>query len=128
MTYLLVFLGAGIGGVLRQAVNVLAEARLGAGFPAGTLTVNVTGSIIMGVIAGIFALRTDLPQDLKLFLTTGILGGFTTFSTFSLDSINLWDRGQEGLALVYVIASLLLSLSGLALGMIIVRLFQNVSM
>ena len=125
MVYLLVFLGAGIGGMLRQAVNVVAAKFFGLGFPVGTLTVNVAGSVVMGAIAVLFALRSDLPQELKLFLTTGILGGFTTFSTFSLDSVELWDRGQGSLAFAYIGASLMLSLIGLVLGMAAVRLLNH---
>lgn len=125
MVYLLVFLGAGIGGMLRQAVNVVAAKFFGLGFPVGTLTVNVAGSVVMGVIAALFALRSDLPQELKLFLTTGILGGFTTFSTFSLDSVELWERGQGSMAFAYIGASLMLSLIGLVLGMAAVRLLNH---
>lgn len=84
MGILIVFLGAGIGGAMRHGVN-LAVLRLGwTAFPAGTLVINVLGSFLMGVLAEYFALRVHLPQQWRLFLTTGILGGFTTFSTFSM--------------------------------------------
>jgi len=91
MDFLVVFLGAGIGGGLRHAVN-LAAARLGLTFPVGTLTVNMLGSLVMGLIAEYLALRSHLPQGWRLFLTTGILGGFTTFFAFSLDAASLRAR------------------------------------
>ena len=86
MGYLVVFLGAGVGGVLRHGTNLAAARLFGTGVPAGTFIVNVLGSFIMGLFAGYFAFRTGVNQHLRLFLTTGILGGFTTFSTFSLDA------------------------------------------
>lgn len=121
MIYLVVFLGAGLGGVLRQAVNVAAARLLGFGFPWGTLTVNIAGSIAMGLLAEFFVVKSGLPQELRLFLTTGILGGFTTFSTFSLDAVTLWERGQWGLAAGYVGLSLILSMAGLVAGLTLIR-------
>ena len=78
--YLIVFLGAGLGGALRHGVNVAALRLLGSGLPYGTLTVNIVGSLVMGLLTGYFALKADPGQMWRLFLTTGILGGFTTFS------------------------------------------------
>jgi CrcB protein len=75
----------------------------------------------MGLIAGYFAFRADAPQALRLFLTTGILGGYTTFSAFSLDAALLWERHQTGRALVYVAVSIIGSLAGLAAGLAIMR-------
>lgn len=122
-SYLLVFLGAGIGGALRHGVNLGCARYCGTAFPLGTLTVNVAGSFIMGVIATWLALKAGegWSQPLRLFLTTGILGGFTTFSAFSLDTVQLWERGQMGLALGYVAASVALSIAGLAAGLLLVR-------
>lgn len=121
MDYLIVFLGAGVGGALRHGVN-LAVARLGwTAFPAGTLAVNVTGSFLMGVIAGYFALKAHVPQHWRLFLTTGILGGFTTFSAFSLDAALLYERGKAGLAAAYVFGSVVLSIAALAVALAVVR-------
>ncbi|TPP09939.1 fluoride efflux transporter CrcB [Rhizobium glycinendophyticum] len=122
MAYLIVFLGAGFGGAARHAVNTTAARMLGYGFPFGTLTVNVIGSIIMGLLTQVFVMRTGLPQELRLFLTTGVLGGFTTFSTFSLDAVTLWERGQWSLAAGYVAFSVILSLAGLFLGLSLLRL------
>lgn len=120
--YLVVFLGAGIGGMMRHAVNVAAARMLGFGFPAGTMIVNVAGSFLMGALAGYFALRTGLPQSLRLFLATGVLGGFTTFSAFSLDAALLIERNAYGQAAGYVFGSLALSLAGLFAGL---ALFQG---
>lgn len=121
MAYLIVFLGAGIGGVCRHSVNVGAARLLGFGFPYGTLTVNILGSILMGVLTELFVVRSGLPQELRLFLTTGLLGGFTTFSTFSLDAVTLWERGQWGLAAGYITLSLILSMAGLFAGLMLMR-------
>jgi CrcB protein len=122
-SYLLVFLGAGIGGALRHGVNVGCARLCGTAFPWGTLTVNVVGSFLMGAIAGWLAFRAGegWRQPLRLFLTTGILGGFTTFSAFSLDAVLIWERGQAGLAAAYVAASVLLSIAGLLAGLALVR-------
>ena len=121
MNYLIVFLGAGIGGAGRHGVNVLMARLFGTGFPLGTFTVNVVGCFLMGLIAGFFAFRGHLPQEARLFLTTGILGGFTTFSAFSLDAALLWERGEGGLAALYVAASVVLTLAGVAAGLATVR-------
>jgi CrcB protein len=120
---LLVFFGAGMGGAFRHAVNLGCARYCGTAFPYGTLTVNVVGSFLMGAIAGwlTFKAGAGWSQPLRLFLTTGILGGFTTFSAFSLDAVLIWERGEAGLALGYVVASVLLSLAGLLSGLALVR-------
>jgi CrcB protein len=115
------FLGAGIGGALRHGVNVAALRLLGPGFPHGTMTVNVVGSTAIGLLAGWFAHRADPGQTWRLFLTTGILGGLTTFSAFSLDVALLFQRGQIGLAAVYVLASIALAILGLFAGLWLIR-------
>jgi fluoride exporter len=122
-SYLLVFLGAGIGGALRHGVNVSCARVCGTAFPWGTLTVNILGSFIMGALAGWLAFKAGegWSQPLRLFLTTGILGGFTTFSAFSLDAVLIWERGQNGLAATYVAASVLLSIAGLVAGLGLAR-------
>ncbi|MBF9194914.1 fluoride efflux transporter CrcB [Microvirga terrestris] len=121
--YLLVFLGAGIGGALRHGVNVGCVRLCGMAFPWGTLTVNIVGSFLMGAIAAWLAFKAGegWSQPLRLFLTTGILGGFTTFSAFSLDAVLIWERGQAGLASAYVAASIALSIAGLLAGLALVR-------
>jgi CrcB protein len=120
---LLVFLGAGIGGALRHGVNVGCARLCGTAFPWGTLSVNVLGSFVMGILAGwlTFKAETEWAQPLRLFLLTGILGGFTTFSAFSLDTALLWERGESTLALVYVAGSVALSIAGLAAGLAAIR-------
>ncbi len=119
----LIFVGAGVGGVLRHGVNVGCARFCGVAFPWGTLTVNVVGSLAMGLIVGWLAARAGegWSEALRLFLTTGILGGFTTFSAFSLDSVLLWERGQLGLALAYIGASVAGSIAALALGLSAMR-------
>ena len=119
--YLIVFLGAGLGGAMRHGVNVLTARTLGTGFPFGTLAVNIIGSLIMGLLAGYFAFRGDATQHWRLFLTTGILGGFTTFSTFSLDTAVLWERGAIAMASIYVGASVAVSIAALIAGLLVVR-------
>jgi CrcB protein len=121
MLYLIVFIGAGIGGALRHGVNVVAARWFGFGFPYGTLIVNVVGSFAMGLFAGYFAFRPGVPQHLRLFLTTGILGGFTTFSTFSLDTALLIERHSFGLAAGYVVGSVAAALSALFFGLALFR-------
>jgi CrcB protein len=124
MGYLLVFVGAGLGGVLRHGVNVAALRALGPGFPWSTLSVNVGGSLLMGILAGWFALKAGATwtASARLFLATGVLGGFTTFSAFSLDAVMLWERGQGGLAALYVLASVTLSVGALLVGLALVRI------
>lgn len=119
----LVFLGAGIGGVLRHGVNLAALRWPLGSFPYGTLAINIVGSGVMGLVIGWFAFRAGegAPQDLRLFLATGILGGFTTFSTFSLDAVLLWQKGEIAQAGVYVLGSVCLSLAALVAGLALVR-------
>jgi CrcB protein len=119
--FLAVFLGAGIGGALRHAVNLAALKLLGSGFPFGTVAVNIVGCFVMGVAIEWFALKADPGQMWRLFLTTGILGGFTTFSAFSLDAALLIERGTYVMASVYILTSLIASVGGLFLGLLLVR-------
>ncbi len=117
MAYFIVFLGAGIGGMLRHGVNVLAVRLLGLGFPFGTLFVNIAGGLLMGVLAELLLLKGIGNQPLRLFLTTGVLGGFTTFSAFSLDAAVMWQRGDYTLLISYAVGSVLFSISALFFGM-----------
>jgi len=121
MLYLIVFIGAGIGGALRHGVNIAAARLFGFGFPYGTFAVNILGSFVMGLLAGYFAFRPGVGQHVRLFLTTGILGGFTTFSSFSLDAALLIERNAWGLALGYVVGSVAAGLSALFLGLALFR-------
>lgn len=119
--FLLVFLGAGMGGLAREAVTLLSLRLAGPGFPWGTLAINVSGSALMGILVGFFAARNIPSNELRLFLMTGVLGGYTTFSTFSLDSVTLWEKGESFAAIGYVGASLALSIVALAAAMAAAR-------
>ena len=121
MAYIVVFLGGGLGAALRHGINLALARMLGGGFPYATFFINVSGSFVMGLIAAWFAFKGDASQHWRLFLTTGILGGYTTFSTFSLDAALLYERGQLTLAAVYAIGSVVLGLIGLFAGLAIVR-------
>ncbi len=121
MRFLNVFLGGCLGAALRHGINIAAARVLGTGFPYGTLIINIVGSLAMGLIAEYFALKAGLPQRVRLFLTTGILGGFTTFSAFSLEAALLYERGQLAAAAIYVIASVVLAIGALFAGLAIVR-------
>jgi len=121
MGYLLVFLGAGLGGALRHGVNLGSARLFGTGFPVGTMLVNIVGSFLMGLLAGYFTYRTGVPQNARLFLTTGILGGFTTFSAFSLDAALLVERHAYSLAAAYMVGSVVLSLIALFVGLSLFR-------
>ena len=119
--FLLVFFGGGFGAALRHGINLMAARLVGTTFPFGTLFINVAGSMIMGIIIEYFALKGNLPQRWLLFLTTGILGGFTTFSTFSLETALLYERGQTASAVAYVLASVGLGIGALFAAVAIVR-------
>ena len=125
MNYLIVFLGAGLGGAARHGVNILVPRLVGGSFPLHTLVVNVLGSFAMGLIAEYFALKAQLPAEWRLFLTTGVLGGFTTFSAFSLDAALLYERGDMTGAALYVGASVVLSVAGLFAGLALIRHFAG---
>jgi CrcB protein len=121
MGYLIVFAGAGLGGALRHGMNLAAARWFGLGFPFGTLIVNVLGSFLMGFLASYFAFQTGIPQHVRLFLTTGVLGGFTTFSAFSLDAALLFERHAYWLAAAYMAGSVVVSVIALFAGLSIFR-------
>ena len=106
---------------LRHAINVFCARMLGTQFPYGTFIINITGSIAMGLIAGYLAFKGEASQPWRLFLMTGILGGYTTFSAFSLDAALLYERGEMGLAAFYVLGSVVFSIAGLFAGLALVR-------
>jgi CrcB protein len=121
MNYLLVFIGGGLGASLRHAINVGCARACGTHFPYGTFVINITGSLVMGLIAGYLAFKGDAAQAWRLFVMTGILGGYTTFSAFSLDAVLLYERGEIGLAALYVAGSVVLSIAGLVAGLALMR-------
>ena len=116
--FLQVALGGAAGSVARYGVNRAALAAFGPGFPVATLVVNVAGSFLMGLLVVLLAQRGNALAPL---LMTGVLGGFTTFSAFSLDAVTLWQRGQQGAATAYVAASVALSLAALVAGISVGR-------
>jgi CrcB protein len=110
-----VSLGGAIGSALRYLAGMAATRMLGVGFPYGTLAVNVLGGVCIGWCAA--QLATHPSEHFRLFMMVGVLGGFTTFSSFSLEVVQLAMRGAWGLAALYVGASLLLALGGVGVGM-----------
>lgn len=114
-----VALGGALGASLRYLTNVGAMRLLGPGFPFGTMIVNIVGSFVMGVIVVVLSRKGG--THLAPLLMTGLLGGFTTFSAFSLDALTLWERGQTGLAMAYVLGSVLLSLAAITAGLFLAR-------
>ncbi len=123
MNILAVAAGGAAGSVLRHLSGKTALVLFGLAFPYGTLFVNVFGSFLMGVFIGAFSLYGTVSQEMKSFLTVGFLGGFTTFSSFSLDVVTLYERGDIGLAALYVGLSLILSLAAIFAGLILMRSF-----
>jgi CrcB protein len=121
MQFLIVFLGAGLGGACRHGVGIATLRLFGPNFPVGTLTVNVAGSLLMGILTALLALKLQASQEMRLFLTTGFLGGFTTFSTFSLDAVTLFERGKVAVAAGYVAISIVAGFGALALALILMR-------
>ena len=121
LAFLLIFLGGGIGSILRHAVNQASAALFGVHFPWGTLFVNIGGSLAMGLVAGWFAFRGEGGQMIRLILTTGVLGGFTTFSAFSLDAALLFEKGQTAAAAFYVVVSVAASIVGVFAGIAVMR-------
>ncbi len=118
-TLLSVALGGALGATLRYLTNVSVMRLAGPGFPYGTIIANVSGSFLMGVLVVFLARRGGM--EFAPFLMTGVLGGFTTFSAFSLDTLTLFERGEVSLAGLYVGASVFLSLAAIAVGVLVAR-------
>ncbi|HWE74153.1 MAG TPA: fluoride efflux transporter CrcB [Stellaceae bacterium] len=121
-TYLSVALGGALGSMARYATGVYVGRWLGTAFPWSTLLINIVGSFLIGAFAESFALRWDAPQTTRVFLVVGICGGYTTFSTFSLDIVTLINRGQMFTAGLYIVASVALGLAALYGGLHAMRL------
>jgi fluoride exporter len=124
LSFVWVALGGAIGSALRYGVNIAAPRLLGTGFPWATLTVNIVGSFLMGLLSAALAEKFSDQPDLRLFLTTGILGGFTTFSAFSLDVFGLMQRGENSTAVIYALASVVLSILAVFSGFMVSRAFH----
>lgn len=121
--YFLVFIGGGLGACLRHACNLIgARVAVGSPWPWSTFLINISGALLMGLVVEAFALRNGASPQLRLLLATGILGGYTTFSTYALEIGLLLQRGQHGLAALYAGGSVALGLAGLFGGMKLARL------
>ena len=121
MNFLIVAIGGGIGAALRYGVNVGSPKLFGADYPWHTLIVNVAGCFVMGLLTELMALKLNVSQEWRLFLTTGILGGFTTFSAFALDFALMAERREFIAAGGYAVASVVLSIAACFLGLAVVR-------
>ncbi len=121
LNVMLVALGGALGSMARYGVSLAAGRWLGLGFPYGTLFVNLTGSFAMGVLVEVLARHFAASPELRVFLAVGVLGGYTTFSSFSLDAVALWEGGQQATALLYVGLSTAVGLLALAAGMALAR-------
>jgi CrcB protein len=120
--YLLVGIGGALGAMARYGVGTTLPAP-GNGFPAATLLINIAGSVAMGVLVGVLAKTTpQFQNEIRLFVAVGLFGGFTTFSSFSLDAIFLIERGEFVLATAYIVGSVLLAVTGLWLGLLAMRM------
>jgi CrcB protein len=126
MLHLLLVAGGGaLGASARHLTNLAALRIVGPGFPAGTLAVNILGSFAMGLLIAILARKTSgASNELRLFVATGFLGGFTTFSAFSLDFALMWERGDQITSALYLLASVCLSILALFAGLALVRAFS----
>ena len=121
---LAVAFGGALGSVTRYLVGIGSGKLFGINFPWGTLIINITGSFLIGLFVGMFATRWNLPQAVRVFLTVGVCGGYTTFSTFSLDAFYLMERGKAVAAGVYMVGSVALSVGALIGAMLLVRTLQ----
>jgi CrcB protein len=118
---LLVALGGGLGASARYLTNLAALRVAGPHFPWGTILVNIIGSFAMGVLIETLTRRTGTSMEVRSFLATGFLGGFTTFSAFSLDFALMWERGDQWIGALYLSASVVLSILALFAGLSLVR-------
>ena len=118
---LLVALGGAIGASLRHLSGLAALRLLGTDFPWGTAFVNVVGSFLMGLFIEALARRYGVSNEMRLFVATGFLGGFTTFSSFSLDAVVLMERGSAGMAFLYVVGSVMVGIAALFAGLAVAR-------
>lgn len=120
-TILAVAAGGALGATGRHLVSRASVHLLGTSFPWGTVVVNVMGSLVMGMLIELAALKLSMSLEMRAFIFVGLLGGFTTFSTFSLDAVTLFERGEMLSAFLYVLGSVVASVSGLFLGLYLIR-------
>ena len=118
---LLVMIGGGLGAGARLLTGRATLALLGAGYPWGTLAVNLIGGFAMGLLVGLLARGSGLHDNLRLFVGIGVLGGYTTFSSFALDAVNMIDRGDWSVALIYALVSVCGAVLAVFAGLGIVR-------
>lgn len=122
MSFLYVALGGAIGASARHGLGIMSFRAFGPGFPVGTLLANVIGGLLMGLLVGWLALKTpDAQNNIRLFAGVGVLGGFTTFSAFSLDAVRMFETKAYGQFFGYVSASVILSIAAVALGLYLMR-------
>jgi CrcB protein len=121
MSAVVVFVGGGLGAVVRWLLQQGGVVVFGPDRPWATLLINIVGSLLMGLLAGWFASRALPDNTLKLFVLTGLLGGFTTFSAFSLDVVSLAGRGDVGVAAAYAVGSVGVSLVAVFVGLALTR-------
>ncbi|HVX72980.1 MAG TPA: fluoride efflux transporter CrcB [Devosia sp.] len=120
--YLLVAIGGALGSMARYGTGVLVGKAWSASFPLGTMLINIVGSVAMGLFIGYLVRTTPAWQaDARLFVAVGVLGGFTTFSSFSLDAVSMLERGELGLALFYVLGSVIIGIAALFAGLVVMR-------
>lgn len=119
----IIFVGAGggIGAIFRYFITKIDNALFHVGIPVGTLTENVLGGFLIGVVYQISMSTDSISPNLKLFLTTGLLGGFTTFSTFSYETVTLFNEGKYMLSIINIVLNVVLSLIGAAIGIYICK-------
>lgn len=120
---LAVAVGGGIGSVLRFVIGQVALQRFGPGFPWGTLVINITGSFLIGVVAGLAATRSlGVTPLVRVFVATGVLGGYTTFSTYSLDAMTLFGEGSFSIGTAYTLGSVFLGVAAAYAGLVVARI------
>ena len=121
MKLLAVMLGGAIGASLRYLSTIGATRMLGKDFPYGTLLVNVSGSLLMGLLSGLFISKIAVSEEWRLLLLTGILGAFTTFSAFAIETITLFDQGAIARAVLNVVLNVFLCLAAVWIGLLLAR-------
>ncbi len=119
--FLIIFLGGGLGAGMRHLTGLAALRLLGPAFPWGTLIVNILGSLLMGLFIGLMARKLQATNEIRLLVATGFLGGFTTFSAFSLDVAVMWQRGDVATVFAYVVASVVFSILAVFAGLWLMR-------